>query len=82
MERRYGATLKIYTDGSKDPSQPYTGCAMVVTELGLSYGFKLNQHLTVYATELIAILKALESNITNLTTWSYLQIHKHRLGQE
>ena len=33
---------------------------MVVPELGLSYGFKLNQHLTVYATELIAILKALE----------------------
>ena len=46
-ERRYGATLKIYTDGSKDPSQPYTGCAMVVPKLGLSYGFKLNQHLTV-----------------------------------
>ena len=60
IERRYGAILKIYTDGSKDPSQPYTGCAMVVPELGLSYGFKLNQHLTVYATELIAILKALE----------------------
>ena len=33
---------------------------MVVPELGLSYGFKLNQHLTVYATELIDILKALE----------------------
>ena len=60
IQRRYGATLKIYTDGSKNPSQPYTGCAMVVPELGLSYGFKLNQHLTVYATELIAILKALE----------------------
>ena len=60
IERSYGATLKIYTDGSKDPSQPSTGCAMVVPELGLSYGFKLNQHLTVYATELIAILTAFE----------------------
>ena len=60
IERRYTAILKIFTDGSMDPSQPYTGCAMVVPELGLSYGFKLNQHLTVYAIELIAILKALE----------------------
>ena len=33
---------------------------MVVPELGLKYGYKLDKNLTVYATELVAILKALE----------------------
>ena len=60
IERRYGSILKIFTDGSKDPSQPYNGSAMVVPELGLNYGYKLDKNLTVYATELVAILKAQE----------------------
>ena len=54
VERRYGSTFKIFTDGSKDPTQPYTGSAMVVPELGLKFGYQLNQNLTV------AIHKALE----------------------
>ena len=33
---------------------------MVVPELGLKYGYKLDKNLTVYATEMVAILKALE----------------------
>ena len=37
IERRYGSTLKIFTDGSKEPTQPYTGSAMVVPELGLKF---------------------------------------------
>ena len=60
VERRYGSVLKIFTDGSKDPSRPYTGCALVVPELGLKFGYKLDKNLTVYATEMVAILKALE----------------------
>ena len=60
IERRYGSILKTFKDGSKDTSQPYTGSAMVVPELGLKYGYKLDQNLTVYATELVAIFKALE----------------------
>ena len=33
---------------------------MVVPELGLKYGYKLDKNLTVYATEMVAILKTLE----------------------
>ena len=43
IDQRYSSIIEMFTDGSKDPSQPYTGRAMMVPELGLNYGYKLDK---------------------------------------
>ena len=47
--------LKIFTDGSKDASKAFTGCAFAIPSLNYSQMFKVNEHLIVYTTELIAV---------------------------
>ena len=47
--------VKIYTDGSKDPTANTVGEAFVVPELGHTSKIKLNPILSVFTTELIAI---------------------------
>ena len=57
---RYNLSLKIFTDGSKNASKEQTRCAFAIPALNVHQMFKLNKNLTVYTSELIAILKALE----------------------
>ena len=72
IDRRYMGKIQIYTDGSKDPENNRVGCAFVIPEFNATYKFKLNDHLTVYSAELVAILMALrwanknKANSTNL----------------
>ena len=47
--------VKIYTDGSKDPTANTVGEAFAVPELGHTSKIKLNPILSVFNTELIAI---------------------------
>ena len=47
--------VKIYTDGSKDPTANTVGEAFVVPELGHTSKIKLNPILSVFTTELIAV---------------------------
>lgn len=60
INKRYNLSLKIFTDGSKDTCKGQTGCAFAIPALNYNQMFKLNKNLTVYSSELIAILKALE----------------------
>ena len=59
IDRRYKGTTQIYTDRSKDPENNRVRCAFVIPEFNATYKFKLNDHLTVYSAELVAILMAL-----------------------
>ena len=60
---KYNKFVHIYTDGSKDPSTGTTGIAFNVEPLPLMKSFigraRLNENLSLYATELTAILHAL-----------------------
>ncbi|MEW8088496.1 MAG: reverse transcriptase domain-containing protein, partial [Candidatus Thiodiazotropha endolucinida] len=60
IQKHYRGALQIYTDGSKDPENNKTGCAFVIPSINFGQKFKLNNNLTVYTSELLAILKALE----------------------
>lgn len=60
VENNYWRYLQIYTDGSKDTEKHLTGCAFTVPKYNVTQKFKLHPHLTVYTTELIAIMKALQ----------------------
>lgn len=51
---------EIYTDGSKDPVTERAGASMVVRRVGVSQMWRLTDELSVYATEMTAIIKALE----------------------
>lgn len=51
---------EIYTDGSKDPVTGRAGASMVVRRRGISLMWRLTDELSVYATEMTAIIKALE----------------------
>lgn len=51
---------EIYTDGSKDPVTGRAGASMVVRRVGISQMWRLTDELSVYATEMMAIIKALE----------------------
>ena len=59
IARRYSTAIQIYTDGSKDPENNRVGCAFVIPEFNAKYKFKLDGNLTVYTSELLAILMAL-----------------------
>ena len=59
INRRYSTAIQIYTDGSKDPENIRVGCAFVIPEFNAKYKFKLDKNMTVYTSELLAILMAL-----------------------
>ena len=56
----YARPVQIYTDGSKDPESGKTAAAMVVKGMGVCASWRLTDEVSVYTTELIAIIKALE----------------------
>ncbi|MBV2113434.1 MAG: RNAse HI domain-containing protein [Candidatus Thiodiazotropha sp. (ex Ctena orbiculata)] len=81
--------VKIYTDGSKDPTANTAGAAFVAPELDHTTKIKLNPVLSVFTTELVAIEHAitwiLKSGISSsviltdsLSTVQALQIGKSR----
>ena len=59
IDQHYREHLKLYTDGSKN-EQNNTGSAYVIPELKIRKGFKLPDNMSVYSSELVAIIKALE----------------------
>ncbi|MEW8548241.1 MAG: reverse transcriptase domain-containing protein [Candidatus Thiodiazotropha sp.] len=65
IQNHYWGALQIFTDGSKDTENNKTGCAFVIPSIQFSKKFQLNSNLTVYTSELIAIMKALEWIIEN-----------------
>lgn len=56
----YDSCMEIYTDGSKDPDTGRTGASMVVRGIGVSFFWRLTDEVSVYSTETVAIVKALE----------------------
>lgn len=52
--------MEIYTDGYKDPDTGQTGASMVVRGIGVSFFWRLTDEVSVYSTETVAIVKALE----------------------
>ena len=65
LENNYTRHLQIYTDGSKDSAANTAGCAFTIPKLNHTQKFKLHPLLTVYTSELIAILKALQWILEN-----------------
>ena len=60
--KQYSNHLHIYTDGSKydKGTESRVGCAIYIPHLSLHYKFRLSNNLTVFSSELVAILKALQ----------------------
>ena len=66
FENNYTRHLQIYTDGSKDSAANTAGCAFTIPKLYKSHTeIKITPLLTVYTSELIAILKALQWILEN-----------------
>ena len=61
FENNYTRHLQIYTDGSKDSAANTAGCAFTIPKLYKSHTeIQITPLLTVFTSELIAILKALQ----------------------
>lgn len=56
----YFGTLQVYTDGSKDPTVGSTSAAFFVPEFELVISRRLSDNLSVFSSELVAILLALQ----------------------
>ena len=66
FENNYTRHLQIYTDGSKDSAANTAGCAFTIPKLYKSLTeIQITPQLTVYTSELIAILKALQWILEN-----------------
>ena len=66
FENNYTRHLQIYTDGSKDSAANTAGCAFTIPKLYKSHTeIQITPLLTVYTSELIAILKALQWILEN-----------------
>ncbi|MCU7844861.1 MAG: endonuclease/exonuclease/phosphatase family protein [Candidatus Thiodiazotropha sp. (ex Monitilora ramsayi)] len=59
IRNHYWGSLQIYTDGSKDGASNATACALVIPDLNITQKFKLNEHLSIFTAELLAIRQAL-----------------------
>lgn len=69
---RYPNSLKMFTDGSK--SNNGVGCAFLIKNSGLSFGYKLNENCTIFTAESLAIDKGLEWAIENHACFSTILI--------
>ena len=65
IHRNYANHLQIYTDGSKDINNKQVGCAFTIPSIRHTQTYKLNEHLSIYTAELIAIQQALNWIIDN-----------------
>lgn len=59
LNNKWGSYLKIFTDGSVDPESSRAGFGMYVSQLGVKIGHRVSDGVSVFATELLAILWAL-----------------------
>ena len=59
IDKNYNEYTKIYTDGSKCPDSGKTGYSVFIPDLGINKTIRTNDNLSVYSTEMIAILTAL-----------------------
>ena len=62
---RFGDSLILYTDGSKDPDSGRTGAAVNIPSHGIGIKKRLSDHLAVYTTEIVAIALALKWLLVN-----------------
>jgi ribonuclease HI len=57
ISEKYSGYLKVFTDGSKGKNGS-AGCGFVIPELGIEHSYKLNDHVSVYTSEMFAIYMA------------------------
>lgn len=60
INENWDGHLQIYTDGSVDPATNRAAFAVHIPEVGLSQGYRIPNNRSVFTTEVIAILCALE----------------------
>ncbi|XP_071141886.1 uncharacterized protein [Mytilus edulis] len=59
IDTNYNNYIKIYTDGSKEPDSGKSSCAYVIPEFKIKKGYRLQNNLSVFTCELMAIFLAL-----------------------
>ncbi|XP_057691989.1 uncharacterized protein LOC130915851 [Corythoichthys intestinalis] len=59
LGQRYGQSVLVFTDGSKDPETGRTGAAVHVPSYNVDIKTRCTDHLSVYAVEVTAIIMAL-----------------------
>lgn len=73
LANKYENYSKIYTDGSLKPDPtPATSAAIYISELEVSFGWKLNPNHSITSAELFAIYQALLFGLNNLKNQSVL----------
>ena len=60
IERKYSNFVKIYTDGSKDPTSGLTGAGIFDSHSSLGYSFRCQTNMSICSAELLAIVEALD----------------------
>jgi ribonuclease HI len=65
MNEKWPSFIRIYTDGSKIPSNANFGCSVVIPTLHINNMYKINPPSSVFTAECIALREALESAINS-----------------
>ncbi len=60
IEQTYYSTVKIYTDGSKDPESGFTAAAVYIPQFKVNISKSISDQISVFTTEIIAIFLALQ----------------------
>ena len=60
IDSKYNNFAKIYTDGSKEPSNGKVGAAYVIPHIDFKVNYSITNNTSVYTAELVAIIKAME----------------------
>ncbi len=60
IEQTYYSTVKIYTDGSKDPESGFTAAAVYIPQFKVKISQSISDQISVFTTEIIAIFIALQ----------------------
>ncbi len=60
IEQTYYSTVKIYTDGSKDPESGFTAAAVYIPQFKVKISQSISDQISVFTTEIIAIFPALQ----------------------
>ncbi len=60
IEQTYYSTVKIYTDGSKDPESGFTAAVVYIPQFKVKISKRISDHISVFTTEIIAIFLALQ----------------------
>jgi len=60
LHERHGHYVYLFTDGSKNPENGNSSCALYIPELKMKLFKRLTDHLVVYAAKMKAIMFALQ----------------------